>query len=107
MKKSYRGSKIYVHKKKGEADETLVNLYKDSEYAKENKTPKEELNNEDVDEDISAFINDEEDKVKVIESNESRDIKACPGSGKTTVLLAKLSILSNRMPFADGTDAKS
>lgn len=45
----------------------------------------------------------EEDKVKVIESNESRDIKACPGSGKTTVLLAKLSILSNRMPFADGT----
>ena len=45
----------------------------------------------------------EEDKVKVIESNESRDVKACPGSGKTTVLLAKLSILSNRMPFADGT----
>lgn len=45
----------------------------------------------------------EEDKVKVIESNESCDIKACPGSGKTTVLLAKLSILSNRMPFADGS----
>lgn len=44
----------------------------------------------------------EEDKLKVIKSNESRDIKACPGSGKTTVLLAKLSILSNRMPFADG-----
>lgn len=45
----------------------------------------------------------DDDKVKVIELNESRDIKACPGSGKTTVLLAKLSILSNRMPFADGT----
>lgn len=45
----------------------------------------------------------DDDKVKVIEFNESRDIKACPGSGKTTVLLAKLSILSNRMPFADGT----
>ena len=45
----------------------------------------------------------EEDKLKVIRSNESRDIKACPGSGKTTVLLAKLSILSNRMPFADGS----
>ena len=44
----------------------------------------------------------EDDKVNVIESNESRDIKACPGSGKTTVLLAKLSILSNRMPFSDG-----
>ena len=44
----------------------------------------------------------EDDKLKVIESNVSRDIKACPGSGKTTVLLAKLSILSNRMPSADG-----
>lgn len=44
----------------------------------------------------------EEDKLEVIRCNESRDIKACPGSGKTTVLLAKLSILSNRMPFADG-----
>lgn len=45
----------------------------------------------------------EEDKLAVIRCNESRDIKACPGSGKTTVLLAKLSILSNRMPFADGS----
>lgn len=45
----------------------------------------------------------EDDKLEVIRSNESRDIKACPGSGKTTVLLAKLSILSNRMPFADGS----
>lgn len=47
--------------------------------------------------------NFEDDKLEVIRSNESRDIKACPGSGKTTVLLAKLSILSNRMPFADGS----
>ena len=76
MKKSYRGSKIYVHKKKGEADETLVNLYKDSEYAKENKTPKEELNNEDVDEDISAFINDEEDKVKEVDVPVKKSVKA-------------------------------
>lgn len=45
----------------------------------------------------------EDDKLEVIRCNESRDIKACPGSGKTTVLLAKLSILSNRMPFADGS----
>ena len=45
----------------------------------------------------------ENDKLDVIRCNESRDIKACPGSGKTTVLLAKLSILSNRMPFADGS----
>lgn len=45
----------------------------------------------------------EKDKVDVIKSNESRDIKACPGSGKTTVLLAKLLILSDRMPFEDGS----
>lgn len=45
----------------------------------------------------------EDDKLDVIRCNESRDIKACPGSGKTTVLLAKLSILSNKMPFADGS----
>jgi len=33
---------------------------------------------------------------------ESRDVVACPGSGKTTALLAKLLILSAGMPFADG-----
>ena len=45
----------------------------------------------------------DEDKVAVIKSNISQDIKACPGSGKTTVLLAKLLILANRMPFDDGS----
>ena len=45
----------------------------------------------------------DDDKVAVIKSNFSQDIKACPGSGKTTVLLAKLLILANRMPFADGS----
>lgn len=45
----------------------------------------------------------EDDKLEVIRSNESRDIKACPGSGKTTALLAKLAILSKRMPFPDGS----
>ncbi len=33
---------------------------------------------------------------------ESRDVVACPGSGKTSALLAKLLILSARMPFVDG-----
>ena len=36
-KRPFRGSKIYVHKKDDE-DKTLVNLYKESEYAKENAT---------------------------------------------------------------------
>lgn len=33
---------------------------------------------------------------------ESKEILACPGSGKTTVLLAKIKLLSNRMPFKNG-----
>ena len=37
-----------------------------------------------------------------IRSMESRDVVACPGSGKTTALLAKLLILARKMPFADG-----
>ncbi|MEA4809058.1 ATP-dependent DNA helicase Rep [bioreactor metagenome] len=41
----------------------------------------------------------EEDKLKIIRCNHTRDIKACPGSGKTTTLLAKLIILANRMPL--------
>lgn len=41
----------------------------------------------------------EQDKIDIIECNETKDIKACPGSGKTTTLLAKLIILANQMPF--------
>jgi superfamily I DNA/RNA helicase len=41
----------------------------------------------------------EQDKIDIIECNESKDVKACPGSGKTTTLLAKLIILANRMPL--------
>ena len=52
----------------------------------------------------SILIEDDEfdkEKIDIIKCNESIDIKACPGSGKTTVLLAKLIILSNQMPFDD------
>lgn len=38
----------------------------------------------------------------VIMNNSSCYVQACPGSGKTTTLLAKLIILANRMPFPDG-----
>jgi len=41
----------------------------------------------------------EQDKIDIIECNETKDIKACPGSGKTTTLLAKLIILANQMPL--------
>lgn len=37
----------------------------------------------------------------VIKCMESKDIQACPGSGKTTALLAKLAILAQMMPLED------
>lgn len=44
-----------------------------------------------------------EDARDVIRCWESTDVLACPGSGKTTALLAKLKILADRMPFEDGS----
>lgn len=44
----------------------------------------------------------QEDARNVIRCWHSTDISACPGSGKTTVLLAKLKLLSDRMPFEKG-----
>lgn len=43
-----------------------------------------------------------DDAKAVIKCWENKDILACPGSGKTTVLLAKLKLLSNRMPLQFG-----
>ncbi|MGJ9385478.1 UvrD-helicase domain-containing protein [Salipaludibacillus sp. CF4.18] len=45
---------------------------------------------------------DADEKVPIISCmGESIDVIACPGSGKTTILLAKLCILSEKMPFID------
>ena len=43
-----------------------------------------------------------EDAKAVIRCWHSTDVAACPGSGKTTVLLAKLKLLADRMPFVNG-----
>lgn len=43
-----------------------------------------------------------DNRKKNILNNESTDFHACPGSGKTTTLLAKIIILANRMPLPDG-----
>ena len=43
-----------------------------------------------------------DDAKSVIKCWESTDVSACPGSGKTTVLLAKLKILADRMPLDNG-----
>lgn len=43
-----------------------------------------------------------EDAKNVIRCWHSADVAACPGSGKTTVLLAKLKLLADRMPLENG-----
>ena len=43
-----------------------------------------------------------EDAKNVIRCWHSTDVAACPGSGKTTVLLAKLKLLADRMPLENG-----
>lgn len=40
-----------------------------------------------------------EDARNVIRCWHSTDVAACPGSGKTTVLLAKLKLLADKMPL--------
>ena len=49
---------------------------------------------------INAHFHD--DARAVIRCWHSTDVAACPGSGKTTVLLAKLKLLADRMPFKNG-----
>ena len=44
-----------------------------------------------------------EDARNVVGCWQSVDVSACPGSGKTTVLLAKLKLLADRMPLENGT----
>lgn len=43
-----------------------------------------------------------DDALHVIRHWKSVDVSACPGSGKTTVLLAKLKILADRLPLESG-----
>lgn len=40
-----------------------------------------------------------EERRTFIRSLDSLDVQACPGSGKTTALLAKLLILSSKLPL--------
>lgn len=44
----------------------------------------------------------DEEKQKIINCTDSAHIKACPGSGKTTTLLAKLVLLAEQMPLKNG-----
>lgn len=44
-----------------------------------------------------------DDAKEVIRYWKSTDVSACPGSGKTTVLLAKLKLIADRMPLENGS----
>lgn len=44
----------------------------------------------------------DEQRINIIKEDGSCYVQACPGSGKTTVLLTKLIILANRMPLPEG-----
>ena len=47
----------------------------------------------------------QDDARNVIRCWHSSEVSACPGSGKTTVLLAKLKLLADKMPFPGGVHA--
>lgn len=47
------------------------------------------------------LILEDEDRLSILESMRSIDIQACPGSGKTTLIAAKLILLAQKWPFSD------
>ncbi|MBB1365290.1 UvrD-helicase domain-containing protein [Pseudoalteromonas sp. SR44-5] len=51
----------------------------------------------------NTFEDKTSERRKIIDCWNDANIIACPGSGKTTVLLVKLLLLSQRMPFEDGS----
>ncbi len=51
----------------------------------------------------NTFEDKTSERRKIIDCWNNANIIACPGSGKTTVLLVKLLLLSQRMPFEDGS----
>ena len=51
---------------------------------------------------LSKDCHFDDDAIKIIRCWKSVDVSACPGSGKTTVLLAKLKMIADRMPLEHG-----
>ena len=50
---------------------------------------------------IMPDIQLDECRIRILKNMESVDIYACPGSGKTTILVAKLAILSRRWKWSN------
>lgn len=51
---------------------------------------------------LPSNLSFDSERIDVIKCNETKDVVACPGSGKTTTLLAKLAIIAKRMPLPEG-----
>lgn len=51
---------------------------------------------------VEKFLNVtfDDPRRQILRSNESFDVEACPGSGKTTLIVAKLAILASKWPYA-------
>ena len=67
-----------------------------------------------TEEDVAAvaasegLVLDDEDRIAVLTSQESVDVQACPGSGKTTLIAAKLILLAQKWPSEhQGADHRS
>ena len=50
---------------------------------------------------VENLIFDDADRIGVLEATASIDVQACPGSGKTTLIAAKLMLLAKKWPFGD------
>lgn len=50
---------------------------------------------------MGGKIHFDESRINVIKNMDSVDIQAFPGSGKTTILVAKLAILAKKWPYSN------
>ncbi|MDP2518722.1 UvrD-helicase domain-containing protein [Shimia thalassica] len=48
-----------------------------------------------------GLLLEDEDRISILEAMRSIDVQACPGSGKTTLVAAKLILLARKWPYKD------
>lgn len=48
-----------------------------------------------------GLVLEDEDRISILEAMRSIDVQACPGSGKTTLVAAKLILLARKWPYKD------
>ena len=48
-----------------------------------------------------ALVFDDEDRISILQAMRSIDVQASPGSGKTTLVAAKLILLARKWPYKD------